>query len=165
VPEDSVRDYSWGIKFDLCPDDCKPYCRRCRTGKKMACILKALLKKIPGLRFETRHYEAPGHAIELAKAAVNKGLQACCFGRRDGTRAPRTEIVNGNSMPTGDMKDVELGIIGTGTGSDYIAPSDVQNIPGILSSLDESMKKSVDLWLGRVHVIRSALVYKRIFRT
>jgi diacylglycerol kinase (ATP) len=85
-----------------------------RTAKKWPYI-KQLLKNI-GLRFEHDITEAPGHAIELAKSAVSKGYKLIVSVGGDGTI---NEIVNG-LYATGGMRDVELGIIGTGTGSDYI---------------------------------------------
>lgn len=73
------------------------------------------LKKI-GLRFEHDITEAPGHAIELARAAVRRGYRLIVSVGGDGTI---NEVVNG-LYDTGSLKDVELAIIGTGTGGDYI---------------------------------------------
>lgn len=85
-----------------------------RTAKKWPQIM-ALLKG-SGLRFEHDLTEAPGHAIELAKAAVKKGYRVVVSVGGDGTI---NEIVNG-LHDAGSMADVMLGIISTGTGSDYI---------------------------------------------
>ena len=68
-----------------------------RTAKKWPYI-KALLKNT-GLRFEHDITEAPGHAIELAKSAVNKGYKLVVSVGGDGTI---NEIVNG-IYATGDM--------------------------------------------------------------
>ena len=73
------------------------------------------LKKM-GLRFEHDITEAPGHAIELARAAVSRGYKLIVSVGGDGTI---NEVVNG-LYDTGSLKDVELAIIGTGTGGDYI---------------------------------------------
>ncbi len=77
--------------------------------------IRALLKSI-GLRFEHDVTEAPGHAIELAKSAAKKGYEMVVSVGGDGTI---NEVVNG-LYDAGNIKDVMLGIISTGTGSDYI---------------------------------------------
>jgi len=85
-----------------------------KTGKKWPQI-RRLLKSI-GLHFEHDLTEAPGHAIELAKSAVKKGYELVVSVGGDGTL---NEVVNG-LYDAGNIKEVMLGIIGTGTGSDYI---------------------------------------------
>jgi len=75
----------------------------------------SLLKNL-GLRFEHDLTEAPRHAIELAKSAANKGYELVVSVGGDGTI---NEIVNG-LYNAGNLKEVMLGIISTGTGSDYI---------------------------------------------
>ena len=81
-----------------------------KTGKKWPQI-RRLLKSI-GLHFEHDLTEAPGHA----KSAVKKGYELVVSVGGDGTL---NEIVNG-LYDAGNIKEVMLGIIGTGTGSDYI---------------------------------------------
>jgi YegS/Rv2252/BmrU family lipid kinase len=111
-----------------------------RTAKKWPHI-KELLKKF-GYHFEHDITEAPGHAIELAKAAVGKGYKLVVSVGGDGTI---NEIVNG-LYATGGMKDVELGIIGTGTGSDYIRTIGVsRHYQESCHHLMNPVKKSVDL--------------------
>ena len=85
-----------------------------RTFKKWPHI-SDLLKSI-GLRFEHDITEAPKHAIELARAAVRKGYELVVCVGGDGTI---NEVVNG-LYDSGAIKDVTLGIISTGTGSDYV---------------------------------------------
>jgi len=85
-----------------------------KTAKKWPQI-RALLTNI-GLRFEHDLTEAPRHAIELAKSAAQKGYELVVSVGGDGTI---NEIVNG-LYDAGSIQDVTLGIIGTGTGSDYI---------------------------------------------
>lgn len=85
-----------------------------KTAKRWPKI-KDFLKKI-GVKFEHDITQAPGHAIELAKAAVGKGYRLIVSVGGDGTI---NEVVNG-LYNTGSLKDIELGIIGTGTGGDYI---------------------------------------------
>ena len=85
-----------------------------KTAKKWPQIM-ALLKSI-GLHFEHDLTEAPGHAMELARSAARKGYELVVSVGGDGTI---NEIVNG-LYDAGSIRDVMLGIIGTGTGSDYI---------------------------------------------
>ena len=85
-----------------------------RTARKWP-FIKSLLNNI-GVRFDHDVTEAPGHAIELAKSAVKSGYETVISVGGDGTI---NEVVNG-LYDTGDIKEVNLGIIGTGTGGDYI---------------------------------------------
>lgn len=85
-----------------------------RTARKWPQI-KCLLKDM-GLRFDDELTEAPGHAIELARLAVKRGYETVVAVGGDGTT---NEIVNG-LYDAGSMKDIKLGIIATGTGSDYV---------------------------------------------
>jgi len=127
-----------------------------RTAKKWPYI-KQLLKNT-GLRFEHDITEAPGHAIELAKSAVNKGYKLVVSVGGDGTI---NEIVNG-IYAAGGMKDIELGIIGTGTGSDYIRTIGIsRHYQESCHHLMNPMKKSVDL--GLVEFINNGQTTKRIF--
>jgi YegS/Rv2252/BmrU family lipid kinase len=127
-----------------------------RTAKKWPYI-KELLKHI-GYHFEHDITEAPGHAIELAKSAVSKGYKLVVSVGGDGTI---NEIVNG-LYATGDLKDIELGFIGTGTGSDYIRTIGVsKHYQESCQHLMDPMKKSVDL--GMVEFIGEGQSGKRIF--
>ena len=72
--------------------------------------------KSRGLDFEHDITEAPGHAIELAKCAAEKGCELVVSVGGDGTI---NEIVNG-LYEAGNIGDAVLGIISTGTGSDYV---------------------------------------------
>ena len=85
-----------------------------RTAKKWPQI-KSLLKS-RGLHFEHDMTEGPRHAIELAKSAAKKGYKLVVSVGGDGTI---NEVVNG-LYDAGNIGDVTLGIISTGTGSDYI---------------------------------------------
>jgi len=69
-----------------------------------------------GLRFEHELTEAPGHAIEMARIAARNGYDMVVSVGGDGTI---NEIVNG-LYAAGNIKDAVLGIVSTGTGSDYI---------------------------------------------
>jgi YegS/Rv2252/BmrU family lipid kinase len=127
-----------------------------RTAKRWPHI-KQLLKKI-GLRFEHDITEAPGHAIELAKSAVSKGYKLVVSVGGDGTI---NEIVNG-LYASGGIKDVELGIIGTGTGSDYIRTIGVsRHYQEACQRLLNPKKLSVDL--GVVEPVNNKQTDKRLF--
>ncbi len=77
--------------------------------------IQSLLKNT-GLRFEYDVTEAPGQARELAAIAVRKGYEMVVAVGGDGTI---NEVVNG-LHDTGSASDAALGIISTGTGSDFI---------------------------------------------
>jgi len=77
--------------------------------------ISSWLNKV-GLSFEHEITESPGHATELAKSAVERGYGLVVSVGGDGTI---NEIVNG-LYESGGIKDVMLGIISAGTGSDYI---------------------------------------------
>ena len=84
-----------------------------KTARRWPHIM-ALLKSI-GLRFEHDWTEAPGHATELAREAAQKGYEQIVSVGGDGTIH---EVVNG-LYASGNIKDVLMGIISTGTGGDY----------------------------------------------
>jgi diacylglycerol kinase (ATP) len=69
-----------------------------------------------GLRFEHDLTEAPGHATELAREAVAQGHELVVSVGGDGTV---NEVVNG-FYASGSVNGTALGIVSTGTGSDYI---------------------------------------------
>jgi len=85
-----------------------------KTVKKWP-LIKNILESME-LDFDYELTEAPGHAIEITKDAVEKGcnLVVCVGG--DGTI---NEIANG-LYKAGANKDVVVGIVNTGTGADYI---------------------------------------------
>jgi diacylglycerol kinase (ATP) len=111
-----------------------------RTAKRWPRI-KECLKKV-GLKFEQDVTEAPGHAIELAKSAVSKGYKLIVSVGGDGTI---NEVVNG-IYETGNLKDITLGIIGTGTGGDYIRTLGIpRNYLQSCEHLANSHKMTVDI--------------------
>lgn len=85
-----------------------------KSAKKWPEIM-SLLQSI-GLDFEHDLTESPGHAKELAKTAAKKGCEMVVAVGGDGTI---NEIVNG-LYDSGNIGDVALGIISTGTGADYV---------------------------------------------
>lgn len=77
--------------------------------------IKELLQS-QGLDFDYALTEAAGHAVELAKAAANRGCKLVVSVGGDGTI---NEVVNG-LYEADSLKEVMLGIVSTGTGADYI---------------------------------------------
>jgi len=127
-----------------------------RTAKKWPQIM-ALLKGT-GLHFEHDLTEAPGHAIELAKSAAKKGYQLVVSVGGDGTI---NEIVNG-LHDAGSMADVLLGIISTGTGSDYIRTIGIpRSHREACRCLTSPRRLTVDL--GVVEYVNRGQTAKRLF--
>ena len=84
------------------------------TRKKWPRI-NQLLKRI-GLSFDYQFTEGAGHAIELARAAANNGYRYVVAVGGDGTV---NEVANGILGSTG-ASSTALGVISTGTGSDFV---------------------------------------------
>lgn len=76
--------------------------------------INRLLKHI-GLSFEHQYTEGAGHAIELAKSAAKDGYRYLVAVGGDGTV---NEVANGMLLST-DADGMSLGVISTGTGSDF----------------------------------------------
>lgn len=85
-----------------------------KTAKKWPEIME-LLESLE-LDFEYDVTEAPGHAIELTRSAVEKGYELVVAVGGDGTI---NEVVNG-LYDANALGNVTLGVINTGTGADYI---------------------------------------------
>jgi len=111
-----------------------------------------------GLRFEHDETEAPGHAIELAKDAANKGYETIISIGGDGTIH---EIVNG-MYAVGSTKDVNLGIVCTGTGSDYARTIGIpRRFEEACRRLSEPKKRTVDL--GAIEYSNNGKKTERVF--
>lgn len=111
-----------------------------------------------GLRFEHELTEAPGHAIELAKSAANDGYEMIVSVGGDGTI---NEIVNG-IYASGNIGGAALGIIATGTGSDYIRTVGVpRRYEDACRCLVQPKKRTVDL--GVVEYTSNGRTVERIF--
>jgi diacylglycerol kinase (ATP) len=100
-----------------------------------------------GLRFEHDQTEAPGHAIELAEEATKKGYETIISVGGDGTIH---EIVNGMYHGGGNV-DISLGIVCTGTGSDYARTF------GISRCWEEACQRLIEP--GRLKVDLGAIEY------
>jgi diacylglycerol kinase (ATP) len=127
-----------------------------KTAKKWPQIM-GLLKSL-GLHFEHDLTEAPGHAIELAKAAARKGYELVVSVGGDGTI---NEIVNG-LHDSGSIGDVMLGFVGTGTGGDYIRTIGIpRHHEASCQRLLNPRKLAVDL--GMVEYRNNGQTAKRLF--
>ncbi len=84
------------------------------TRRKWPRISK-LLRHV-GLSFDYEYTEGVGHAIELARAAASDGYRYLVAVGGDGTV---NEVANGILHSTGSG-DIVLGIVSTGTGSDFV---------------------------------------------
>jgi len=98
------------------------------------------------------------HAIELARSAAKKGYELVVSVGGDGTI---NEIVNG-LYDAGNLKDVVLGIISTGTGSDYVRTIGIpRRHEEACQRLLNPKKLTVDL--GIVRYENNGEVMKRLF--
>ena len=76
--------------------------------------INRLLKKV-GLSFDYQYTEGVGHAIEIAREAVGNGYRYLVAVGGDGTA---NEVANGIIDTAGDGT-IALGVVSTGTGSDF----------------------------------------------
>jgi diacylglycerol kinase (ATP) len=94
--------------------------------------------------FEHRFTEAPGHAVELAMEAYADSCETVVAVGGDGTVH---EVVNGLHN-AGGLDDITLGIIGTGTGGDYLRGLGMsRNYDDACSRLISAQSRRVDLGL------------------
>jgi diacylglycerol kinase (ATP) len=111
-----------------------------------------------GLRFEYDMTEAPGHAIELARTAAENGYDMVVSVGGDGTI---NEIVNG-LYASGHIRDATLGIVSTGTGSDYIRTIGIpRRAEGACRCLLNPKRRVVDL--GVVEYTKDGRHEERLF--
>lgn len=127
-----------------------------RSGRRWPQI-RALLKDI-GLHFDYALTEAPGHAIELARDAARNGHEMIVSVGGDGTL---NEVVNGLYL-AGATGHMTVGIIGTGTGSDYIRTVGVpRSFRDACRSLLSPKRLTVDA--GVVEYVRNNQTLRRLF--
>jgi diacylglycerol kinase (ATP) len=127
-----------------------------KTGRLWPRIMSIF--KSHGLRFEHTITEAPGHAIELARNAAEKGYDMVVSVGGDGTI---NEIVNG-LYASGNIGDALLGIVSTGTGGDYVRTAGIpRNYEDACRCFLQPKKRTVDL--GIVEYARNGSREERIF--
>jgi diacylglycerol kinase (ATP) len=104
-------------------------------------IISRLLKHI-GLSFDFQYTEGVGHAIELARAAASDGYRCLVVVGGDGTV---NEVANGILYSTGAAKTA-LGVISTGTGSDFIRSVGIpRDYHSACSTLTSPRRLSIDV--------------------
>jgi len=110
------------------------------TGKKWP-QLHRLLDHI-GLSFDHDYTEGAGHAIELAREAAGDGYRFLVAVGGDGTV---NEVANG-ILHSDDAETVSLGIISTGTGSDFVRSAGIpRHYVGACSCLMSSQRYLIDV--------------------
>lgn len=127
-----------------------------KTARKWPQIMSRLQSF--DLRFDYDLTEAPGHARELARDAVAKGYELVVSVGGDGTI---NEVVNG-LYDTGSIADVMLGIIGTGTGGDYIRTIGIpRSYLEACQCLKDPRKATVDV--GVIEYLDGGETVRRLF--
>ena len=117
------------------------------TTKKKWPLISSLLKNL-GIHFDYQYTEGVGHAIELAKAAAVNGYHRVVAVGGDGTI---NEVANGiiNSQ---NSADTTLGVISTGTGSDFIRSAGIpRDYVKACSCLAGNRSLSVDVGIVEYH--------------
>ena len=103
--------------------------------------ISQLLKHI-GLSFDYKYTECAGHAIEMARAAASNGYRYLVAVGGDGTIH---EVANG-IMLSANSGTTALGIVSTGTGSDFNRSLGIpRQYAGACSSLVSSRRMLVDI--------------------
>lgn len=110
------------------------------THRKWPLISRAL--KYFGLSFDYQHTEGVGHAIELAREAMGKGYRFLVAVGGDGTI---NEVANG-IMGFTVTDGADLGMVHTGTGSDFVRSLGIpRDYHGACSTLAEQHKRLIDV--------------------
>jgi YegS/Rv2252/BmrU family lipid kinase len=119
--------------------------------------LNRLLNSI-GLVFDSTYTEGAGHAIELAREAAGDGYEYLVSVGGDGTV---NEVANG-IMHSGGADRVSLGVVSTGTGSDFVRslglPAQYQDACSLLVS---PRRSRIDV--GRVEFHNNGNTSSRFF--
>jgi YegS/Rv2252/BmrU family lipid kinase len=126
------------------------------TRRKWPRISKLL--KYVGLSFDYEYTEGVGHAIELARVAASDGYQYIVAVGGDGTV---NEVANGilhSTSPT----ETSLGVVSTGTGSDFARSAGIpRDYTSACSSLCSSHRRLIDV--GVVEFKRGGQTLQRFF--
>jgi len=120
-------------------------------------IISKLLKRI-GLPFDFEYTEGVGHAIELARLAASDGYRYLVAVGGDGTV---NEVANGILHST-NAATTALGIVSTGTGSDFIRSVGIsRDYATACSTLTSSRRLSIDV--GVIEYQSKGKTLKRFF--
>ncbi len=119
--------------------------------------ISSLLRHI-GLPFEFQYTEGVGHAIELARTAASNGCQLLVAVGGDGTVH---EVANGILLSK-ELKKATIGIISTGTGSDFIRSAGIdRDYVKACSLLTGTRRRLIDV--GIVEYQRDGHSHRRFF--
>jgi diacylglycerol kinase (ATP) len=120
-------------------------------------IISRLLNRI-GLPFDFAYTEGVGHAIELARLAASDGYRYLVAVGGDGTV---NEVANGILHST-NPSTTALGIVSTGTGSDFIRSVGIsRDYTTACSTLTSSRRLSIDV--GLIEYQSKGQTLKRFF--
>lgn len=120
-------------------------------------VISRLLNHI-GLPFDFEYTEGVGHAIEMARLAASNGYRYLVAVGGDGTV---NEVANGILHST-NASTTELGIVSTGTGSDFIRSVGIsRDYATACSALTGSRRLSIDV--GVVEYQSKGQTLKRFF--
>mgnify|MGYP001350198634 CR=1 FL=1 len=133
-----------------------PMAGACSTLRKWPRISR-LLKHI-GLSFDYEYTEGVGHAIELARLAASDGYRYLVAVGGDGTV---NEVANGILHST-NSSSTSLGVLSTGTGSDFVRSVGIPwDYTSACSSLTSSRRLLIDV--GVVEYRSSGQTRQRFF--
>ena len=119
--------------------------------------IRSLLHYI-GLPFEFQYTEGVGHAIELARAAASSGCRFLVAVGGDGTV---NEVANGILLSE-ELNKATIGIISTGTGSDFIRSAGIdRDYIKACSSLTSLRRRLIDVGVVEYH--RDGRTHERYF--
>jgi len=120
-------------------------------------IISKLLERI-GLPFDFTYTEGVGHAIELARLAASDGYRYLVAVGGDGTV---NEVANGILHST-NAATTALGIVSTGTGSDFVRSVGIsRDYTAACSTLTSHQRRSIDV--GVVEYQHNGQTFKRFF--
>ncbi len=119
--------------------------------------IKKLLEQA-GLSFDHQYTEGTGHAIELAKTAAGDGYRCLVSVGGDGTV---NEVANG-ILNSENSSDTVLGVISTGTGSDFARSVGIpRNFVSACSAVTGPGRLTIDV--GLVECRNNGQTVKRFF--
>ncbi|MFC2062927.1 diacylglycerol/lipid kinase family protein [Chloroflexota bacterium] len=133
-----------------------PAAGACSTRRKWP-IISRLLKSV-GFSFDYQYTEGTGHAIELARTATGDGYPFLIAVGGDGTI---NEVANG-IMSSADSGRTTLGMVSTGTGSDFVRSAGIpRDYAGACSSLTSRRRLLIDV--GVVEYVSEGKTKQRFF--
>jgi diacylglycerol kinase (ATP) len=127
-----------------------------RSTRRKWPVISRLLEHI-GLTFDFNYTEGVGHAVELAKAAASDGYHCLVAVGGDGTV---NEVANGILHSQNDA--AALGVVSTGTGSDFARSAGLaRDYTTACSSLTSTRRLTIDV--GIVKYQRDGRTQERFF--